>query len=70
MKQIADAMIASGSREITINWAEVDAEKYPFTTATWKNSGLTWHFTNRNVAKKGGEKLSSTAVADVLSQLL
>ena len=70
MKQIANDMIARGEREITINWAEVDAEKYPFTTTTWKNSGLTWHFTNRNVAKKGGEKLTSDKVVDVLAQLL
>ena len=70
MKQIADAMLVRGERELTLNWDEVDANKYPFTTATWKNSGLTWHFTNRNVAKKGGEKLTAEKVADVLAQLL
>ena len=70
MKQIADAMLVRGERELTVNWAEVDKTKYPFTVATWSKSNMTWHFTNRNVAKKGGEKLSSTAVADVLSQLL
>ena len=70
MKQIADDMLASGKRELTLKWEEVDAKLYPFTTATWKNSGLNWHFVNRNVAKPGGEKLSSAAVADVLAQLL
>ena len=70
MKSIADAMIAKGQRELTLKWEEVDANKFPLTVATWKGSGLNWHFVNRSIAKKGGEKLSSTAVADALAQLL
>lgn len=70
MKAVADEMLVSGKREHTINWDELDATKYPFTVRTWKGSGMTWHFTNRKLAKAQGEKLSAAAVADVLSQIL
>ena len=70
MRSIADAMLAKGQREFTLNWESVDADKYPFTIATWKNTGLNWHFVNRSIAKQNGEKLSSDKVADVLAQLL
>ena len=70
MKAIAEDMIVEGKREHTINWDEVDADKFPFTVGTWKNSGMTWHFINRKTPKPSGEKLSSAKVADVLSQLL
>ena len=70
MKSIADNMIAKGIREHTLDWSTIDAERFPFTVATWKSSGLNWHFVNRNVAKKNGEKLSADSVVSVLSQLL
>ena len=70
MKSIADEMIANGERERTLDWNTLDASKYPFTVGTWKNSGLTWHFTNKKLAKEQGEKLSSEKVADVLAQIL
>ena len=70
MKSIAESMIAKGEREFTVNWGEVDSEKYPFTTAIWKSSGMTWHFVNRKMNRPSGEKLSAERVADVLAQLL
>ena len=70
MKAVANDMIARNDREHTINWGEVDAERYPLTVATWKNSGMTWHFVNRKIAKPSGEKLTADKVADVLAKLL
>ena len=70
MREIAEEMLASRKAEFTLNWAELDAEKYPFTVALWSKSGMVWHFTNRKVAKEGGEKLTANKVADVLSQIL
>lgn len=70
MRAIADEMLAKSVREHTINWESIDAEKYPFTVRTWKSSGMTWHFTNRKLAKKAGEKLSSDKVAEVLAEIL
>ena len=70
MKAIADGMIANDTREHTIDWNDIDAEKYPFTIRTWKNSGMTWHFTNRKLGKKTGEKLSASKVAEVLAEIL
>ena len=70
MKSIADDMLASGKREFTLNWEDVDSSKFPFTIATWGKSGLNWHFVNRSIAKQSGEKLSSDKVVDVLAQLL
>ena len=70
MKEIADSMLANGVREHTVNWNELDSAKYPFTIRTWKESGMTWHFVNRKIARPTGEKLSSDKVADVLSQIL
>ena len=70
MRTIAHVMMERNDRELTVDWSEVDAEKYPFTVATWGKSGMTWHFVNRKVSKPSGEKLSHERVADVLSQLL
>ena len=70
MRTIAHVMMERNDRELTVDWSEVDAEKYPFTVATWKNSGMTWHFTNRKIPKPNGEKLTAERVADVLSQIL
>ena len=70
MKAIAEDLLASGERERTVNWSELNAEKFPFTVATWKNSGMTWHFTNRKVSRPSGEKLTADKVADALAQLL
>ena len=70
MRSIANDMIERGEREYTVNWDELIASNYPFTVATWKNSGMTWHYTNRNVARPSGEKLTADRVADVLAQLL
>ena len=70
MKSIADSMLANGVREHTVVWNELDSAKYPFTIRTWKDSGMTWHFVNRKLARPTGEKLSSDKVADVLSQIL
>ena len=70
MKSIADSMLANSVREYTINWDEVDAEKYPFTVRTWKGSGMTWHFVNRKLSRPSGEKLTSSKVVEVLAQLL
>ena len=70
MKAIADEMLANGTREFTVDWSKVDAEKYPFTLATWKNSGMTWHFVNRKVSKPSGEKLTADKVETILSQIL
>ena len=70
MKTIAHVMMERNDRELTVDWSEVDSEKYPFTVATWGKSGMTWHFTNRKVSRPSGEKLTADKVADVLSQLL
>ena len=70
MRYIANDMIEKNDREHTINWEEVDAKRFPFTVSTWKNSGMTWHFTNRKIAKPSGEKLDAEKVVDILSQLL
>ena len=70
MKSIADKMLVQNIREHTIEWDGIDAEKYPFTIRTWKNSGMTWHFTNRKLGKKTGEKLDSAKVAEVLAEIL
>ena len=70
MKSIADSMLAKGVREYTVDWSEVDAEKYPFTVRTWKGSGMTWHFVNRKLSRPSGEKLTANKVSEVLAQLL
>lgn len=70
MKSIADSMLANSVREYTINWNELDAEKYPFTLRTWKESGMTWHFVNRKMSRPSGEKLTSDKVSEVLAKLL
>ena len=70
MKSIAEDMLEKNERERTIKWDEVSKERFPFTVATWKNSGMVWHFVNRKVAKQAGEKLDASAVVDVLSKLL
>lgn len=70
MQEIAQGLLASGERELTVNWDEIDPEKYPFTVRTWRGSGMTWHFTNRKVQKLAGEKLSSDKVKDILTQIL
>ena len=70
MKAVADEMLVSGKRELTLDWSELNVEKYPFTVRTWKGSGMTWHFTNTKAVKPNGEKLSSDKVENILSQLL
>ena len=70
MRYIANDMIEKNERERTVNWESLDAKKFPFTVLTWKNSGMTWHFTNRKIAKPSGEKLDADKVVDILSQLL
>ena len=70
MRYIANDMIEKNERERTVNWESVDVKKFPFTVLTWKNSGMTWHFTNRKIAKPSGEKLDAEKVVDILSQLL
>ena len=70
MKQIADEMLASAKREFTLNLSELDAEKYPFTYAMWKDTNMVWHFINRKVAKPSGEKLTADKVADVLAKIM
>ena len=70
MKSIALNMLEGNVRDLTLKWEDVDNSQYPFTLATWKNSGMTWHFINRKLAKPTGEKLTASKVADVLSQLL
>ena len=70
MKAVAEDLLKSGERERTLDWNKVDATKYPFTVRTWRNSGMTWHFTNRKVSRPSGEKLTADKVDDVLSQLL
>ena len=70
MQSIAQGMLERGERERTLEWDKVDAGKFPFTVATWKNSGMVWHFVNRKIARQAGEKLAADKVADVLSQLL
>ena len=70
MKAVAEDLIKSGERERTLDWSELNAEKYPFTCAIWKSSGMTWHFTNRKIAKPSGEKLSSDKVESILAQIL
>ena len=70
MKAVAEDLLASGERERTLDWNELNAEKYPFTARTWKGSGMTWHFVNRKLARPTGEKLAADKVADVLSQIL
>ena len=70
MRSIAEDLLASGEREYTVNWDAVNAERFPFTVATWKNSGMTWHFINRKIARPNGEKLTADKVANVLAQLL
>ena len=70
MRSIANQMLERNEREHTINWDEMDAERYPLTHALWKNSGMTWHFVNRKVARPSGEKLTADKIADVLAQLL
>ena len=70
MKSIAEDMLEKNDREHTLRWDEVDEGRFPFTVATWKNSGMVWHFVNRKIARQAGEKLAADKVADVLSQLL
>ena len=70
MKAVAEDLLASGERERTLDWNELNAEKYPFTARTWKGSGMTWHFVNRKISRPTGEKLAADKVADVLSQIL
>ena len=70
MLSIANDMLERNDREHTVNWDEVDADKFPFTVATWKGSGMTWHFVNRKVAKPSGEKLTADKVSNILTQLL
>ena len=70
MKAIAEDMLERNDREHTLRWDEVDINKFPFAVATWKNSGMVWHFVNRKIARQAGEKLAADKVADVLSQLL
>ena len=70
MRAIADEMLSKNIREHTLNWDELDAEKYPFTIRTWAKSGMTWHFTNRKLGKKTGEKLTAEKVAEVLAEIL
>ena len=69
MQSVAQDMLERGERERTLEWDKVDAGKFPFTVATWKNSGMVWHFVNRKIAKQAGEKLAADKVADVLAQL-
>ena len=70
MREIADEMLASRERERTLNLAELNAEKYPFTVALWAKSGMVWHFTNRKVDKPSGDKLTADKVADALAEIL
>lgn len=70
MKAVAEEMLAKGEREKTLVWSELDAEKYPFTYATWRNSTMTWHFINTKVARPSGDKLSADKVTDILAQIL
>ena len=70
MREIADEMLASRKAEFTLNFGELDAEKYPFTVALWGKSGMSWHFVNRKVAKEAGEKFTADKVSEVLSQIL
>ena len=70
MEYIANTMLEKNIREHTLNWSEVDAEKYPIALATWKNSGMTWHFVNRKLARPSGEKLNANQVNTILAQLL
>lgn len=70
MKDIADNMLANDIREHTIDWDKLDSSKYPFTIRTWGKSGMTWHFTNRKLAKPAGDKLDSTKVDEILSDIL
>ena len=70
MREIADEMLTSSRAEFTLNWAELDAEKYPFTVALWAKSGMVWHFVNRKVAKPGGDKITADKVSEVLAQIL
>ena len=70
MKTIAHVMMERNDRELTVDWSEVDSEKYPFTVATWKGSGMTWHFTNRKISRPSGEKLTADKVSNILQQLL
>ena len=69
MKCIAEDMLERNDREHTLKWDEVDEGKFPFAVATWKNSGMVWHFVNRKIAKQAGEKLTADKVKDVLAQL-
>ena len=70
MRAIADEMLAKSIREHTIEWDDIDAEKYPFTVKTWAKSGMVWHFTNRKLGKKTGEKLTADRVEEVLAEIL
>lgn len=70
MKAIANNMMERNERERTIKWDEIDAREYPFTTSTWKNSGMTWHFVNRKVARPAVGFLTADKVTDILGQLL
>ena len=70
MKTIAHVMMERNDRELTVDWSEIDSEKYPFTVATWKDSGMTWHFTNRKLPRPSGEKLTASDVRSTLAQLL
>lgn len=70
MKAIADEMLENSTREFTIDWDKLDAEKYPFAIRTWGKSGMTWHFVNRKLARRTGDKLDSTKVNEVLAEIL
>ena len=70
MKSIANDMIERNDREHTINWSDVDPDKFPFTLATWGKSGMTWHFVNKKIARQSGEKLPAADVLATLAQLL
>ena len=70
MEYIANTMLEKNIREHTIDWNQVDAEKYPIALATWKASGMTWHFTNRKISRPSGEKLTADKVNTILAQLL
>ena len=70
MRTIVNAMLERGDRELTVDWSEVDDKRFPFTVATWAKSGMTWHFTNRKIARPSGEKLPAADVLATLAQLL
>ena len=70
MKAIAEDLLANGEREYTVDWNSLDATKFPFTLRTWRESGMTWHFVNRKIARQSGEKLTADKVADALAEIL